>query len=159
MRAPFSHKYLLSRLNYNPKTGIWIRLAHYKGYAGHRMPSGYLRIRIGKSRYLAHVLAWFYITKKWPSQIVDHKDNDKTNIKWSNLRLATCMQNRVNSKCRIDNKNKLKGVLHSSKNSWQAVVTVRKKRIYLGSFNTPHKAHAAYCRASKRYFGKFARGA
>ena len=157
MKAPFSRAYLFSRLHYDPLTGIWTRLAHYKGAAGNIMPTGYRRIRVGKGRYLSHVLAWFYMTGKWPAKIVDHKDNDKFNTKWDNFRLATRVQNRVNCKCRADNKTKLKGVSPRGKNMWQASITVAKKRVSLGTFSTPERAHAAYCAAAAKHFKEFAR--
>ena len=42
---------------------------------------------------------------------------------------------------------------------WQARITVNKKQVYLGLFNTQEAAHAAYVAAAQKYFGEFAREA
>lgn len=158
-KAPFPLAFLKARLHYDPYTGFWRRLDRPNTPAGHTMKQGYRRMRIGGKRYLAHVLAWFYMTGRWPHKIVDHRDNDPANGRWKNLRLATWVQNRVNSKCRADNQTKMKGVIRRGKNCFEAMITVRKKRISLGHYRKPTLAHRAYCAAAQKHFGEYARAA
>jgi len=123
------------------------------------MPKGYRRIKIAGRRYISSVLAWFYVTGKWPSRIVDHEDNDSTNDAWLNLRLATRRQNRTNSKCRSDNKSGFKGVHSLKSGRFAALLGLKNKNINLGCFDTAQEAHAAYLVAARKHFGDFARGA
>jgi hypothetical protein len=64
--------------------------------------------------------------------------------------------NRKNNK----NKSTYKGVKYDKRYTnkpWNAKIQIYKKCIYLGSYETPELAHAAYCEASKKYHGEFGR--
>jgi hypothetical protein len=50
------------------------------------------------------------MTREWPKDNVDHRDLDKLNDKWNNLRGATTSQNAMNRRVRSDSKTGLKGV-------------------------------------------------
>lgn len=97
------------------------------------------------------------MTSEWPpdGMEVDHIDCDPTNDKWSNLRLATRAQNCANSTAR-KNSTGFKGVQARGK-KWVAGIKIDGKRVYLGRFDTPEDAHAAYCRAASAHQGEFAR--
>jgi hypothetical protein len=89
---------------------------------------------------------------------VDHRDGNGLNNTRKNLRYATYAQNNRNARLRKDNPTGFKGVhLKRSSGKFQALIRVDKVRIHLGSFVTPEEAHAAYCKAAKKYFGAFAR--
>src|ERR1700761_6742388 len=102
--AIITHAELLRILHYEPVTGEfrW-RVKHSRKViagrvAGHPSKTlGYMMIGINGRVYYAHRLAWFYMTGLWPSQ-VDHRDGDRLNNKWENLRLATHGQNVLNAK-------------------------------------------------------------
>jgi len=50
----------------------------------------------------------------------------------------------------------LKGVsLHRGK--WYATIGLKGRKHFLGYFETPAEAHAAYAKAARKLFGKFAR--
>lgn len=158
-----SHKELLALVRYNPNTGKWTRISNRFGRGwkrervGYIMPTGYRRVKIANKRYMSSVLAWFYMTGKWPKRIVDHKDNNKTNDRWKNLRLATRRQNRVNSKCRKDNKSGFKGVHRRKNGQFAAVISNRNVHTYLGNFVDPREANRAYLSEAKLRYGEFAR--
>ena len=98
------------------------------------------------------------MTGEWPSRQVDHKDTDRSNNRWANLRLATGSQNKANMGKRADNKSGYKGVSWYSQTSrWVAQIRFEGKSKTLGYFLDPVKAHAAYCEAAARLFGEFAR--
>ena len=57
------------------------------------MRTGHIRICIMRVKYLAHRLAWLYVTGSWPSQDIDHIDGDPTNNRFANLREVTHQEN------------------------------------------------------------------
>jgi hypothetical protein len=89
---------------------------------------------------------------------VDHIDGDGLNNRRSNLRAVTGQQNSRNARVRRDNTTGFKGVsCIKPDQKWRATINVDGKRVWLGCFNTPESAHAAYCAASKKYHGDFGR--
>ncbi len=90
------------------------------------------------------------------SEIIDHIDGDGLNNRRSNLRIVTNRQNQQNRFHSLG-KSPYKGInFRRRTNNYQARITVDGKRLFLGSFDTPEKAHAAYCVAAKKEFGEFA---
>jgi hypothetical protein len=89
---------------------------------------------------------------------VDHSDGNGLNNRRSNLRVASRAQNIRNAKKRRDNKSGAKGVWQDPRyGTWQASITVNRKRVHLGSFRSLDAAAAAYAEASKLHHGEFGR--
>jgi hypothetical protein len=89
---------------------------------------------------------------------VDHEDGDGLNNRQYNLRVATHAQNMCNRRVNINNKSGLKGVSwRKESGKWVASISLNSKDKYLGLFDSPEEAHAAYCRASDKYHGEFGR--
>lgn len=86
---------------------------------------------------------------------VDHKDGNKLNNQRSNLRICTDAENHRNALLRSDSTSGFKGVSRS-KGRWRACISFEGKQKYLGIFESPEEAHAAYCKAADKYFGEFA---
>lgn len=166
---------LLSLLDYDSLTGIFtwkirhdVRQSWNGRYAGRRAGYEYTATGGGRYRYVPifdwpfheHRLAWLYMTGELPSCVVDHIDLDGTNNCWSNLRNATRSQNEANSRSKKNSKIGLKGVTwHSKARKYRATISLNGSQKWLGYFNTPQDAHAAYCNAATAMFGEFARGA
>ena len=169
-------EYLRSILDYNADTGIFIwkhrpreHFATQRGMrifnsqcagkeAGHERHDGYLIIGLDSKIYLAHRLAWIWMTGKIPDSHIDHKDNDRRNLKWKNLRAATAAQNLQNQKRRSDNSSGHKGVYwNKAAQKWQAYITSFGTYRYLGLFSNPEDAYQARCKAAKELHGEFAR--
>src|SRR5262245_46971759 len=115
-------------LEYDPETGLWRWLQRVNPrcktgwFAGTLMsPKGsntsYFLIGVDRRHYLAHRLAFLYMTGEWPSGELDHRDLDGTNNRWANLREATRAQNAANMALR--NSAGLKGIIRR-KDRWQA---------------------------------------
>ena len=166
-------EYVRSALHYDPETGVFtwrwradMRPQWNATFAGKvagrtRRPkksrTAYRDISINNSRYMAHRLAWLYMTGEWPSERLDHRDNDGLNNRWLNLREATNSENMANNRRQRNNTSGFKGVSWSKvMQLYHAYIWHDGKRHHLGYFNTPEEAHQAYLREAQERFGEFA---
>jgi hypothetical protein len=91
-------------LDYDPETGrfIWRKdhptAKHIKAgsVAGTKNGRGYWVIGVAGAKYVAHRLAWLYVTGEWPAHLVDHENGDRLDNRFANLREATDSQNNFN---------------------------------------------------------------
>lgn len=94
---------LKEQLHYCPESGqfTWlvtrnrIKAGDVGGYVRR---SGYVRIGIFGRFYMAHRLAWFYMTGAWPEQVIDHINGDPADNSWNNLRDVSPAINAQNRK-------------------------------------------------------------
>jgi hypothetical protein len=89
-------------LHYDPKTGRFTWLVQNASKSWPRVGTkhdakGYIRIGIDNRKYLAHRLAWLYMTGSWPKSDVDHINRRPGDNRWRNLRVVTRAQNNLNS--------------------------------------------------------------
>ena len=153
---------LKSVINYNPLTGLFTWMVNTKrirkGFtAGHIHSSGYVRIAIDGTIYRAHRLAWFYMTGASPSAHVDHINRIRSDNRWENLRLATSSQNSCNSSIRSKNSSGVKGVHWSKqKDKWEAQITVKGEKLFIGSFVDLELAKLAIDAAREKFHGTYA---
>ena len=150
-------------LSYDPATGVlrWRHKASKKTVvgrdAGCLSKAGYVVIGLGGKEYYAHRLAWLIQTGEWPTQ-VDHKDGNRTNNAWHNLREATHSENVLNAKRARNNTTGYKGVsFHKAAGKWSAQIYLGGKSQHLGLFDSPKDAHAAYLRAAHETHPEFVR--
>jgi hypothetical protein len=164
MKYRLTHKRLCEVLSYDRRSGIF-RLrkptsVHDRRKIGDAlgalMTKGYMAIMLDGERIPNHVLAWFYVTGRWPTEQIDHKDLDKVNNAFANLREATNGQNKANSRVYKNTKSGLKGA-YFSRGAWVAKIRKDNKLRHIGTFRDAKSAHAAYVQAAKRLHGDFAR--
>lgn len=161
---------------YDPITGI-IKWRHWRGRAAPRhliagtiKKRGHIEIRVGRHKYQAHRIACVLMLGHWPLDEIDHRDTDPGNNRWSNLRQATGAQNKANRRVQRDNVVGLKGVSPCfgaidratgkrkvRPGKFKAQISVGGKVLYLGQYDSPGEAHAAYKRAAVLYHGVYAR--
>lgn len=168
-------------LDYDQHTGVfrWREARHggmFKGYPhGHKFAPGtgpiaglvkkrgHVEIKLFGQRYMAHRLAWVWMTGQWPAKDIDHKDLNPGNNAWLNLREATQQQNNWNTAVKPWNIAGLKGVSpqygykRKPTGKWRAQIKINGKVTYLGAYNTPEEAHAVYKRMVETHRGVFAR--
>jgi hypothetical protein len=100
---------------------------------------------------------------RWPEPSIDHKNMDKADNRWDNLREATYSENCRNKKVNSNNALGFKGVIkrqgHQFRHApYEAYIRPRAgERVYLGRFETAQEAHAAYSAAAAKLHGDFAR--
>jgi len=127
---------------------------------GTRTTKGYISIFVDGSKYLAHRLAWLYMTGDCPQDQIDHIDKNPGNNAWRNLREANNSQNQANTGVRKDNRVGLKGAHYFSKTGqWTSRIRANGEDRFLGYFETPEQAHKAYTLAAASIHGEFARAA
>jgi hypothetical protein len=141
-------------LTYNSETGIFHRISNNK-IAGGKTGNGYILIGIDKKQHYAHRLAWLYMTGEMPVNLIDHKNMDKADNRFSNLREATYSQNIANKKCM--SKSGFKGVTWWDRDKkWKAQIYIDGKNKHLGYFDNPELAHQCYCFYQNKIAGEFA---
>lgn len=155
-------------LDYDPTTGIlrWrARTTYFNGpvkpgdVAG-TLKDGYLSIRTGQRNYRAHRLAWLLMTGAFPPKghEIDHANGDRSDNRWSNLRLANRSENNMNAGLRSNNKSGTKGVSYRpDTGKWHARIKRDGKVTLLGDYASLDEAIAARKAAEAAHFGEFAR--
>lgn len=125
--------------------------------AGHLNVNGYWRVSFekGHSWYYAHQIAFAIMEDYIPLEI-DHKDKDKQNNKWENLRDSILHSNNMcNQSKQSINKSGFKGVSWSkSNNCWRMDIAYKKIK-YHSYHATPEDAYFAYIAKSKELHGEF----
>lgn len=164
MLDPKHETKLRALLAYEPETGFFRWLVNTPRtkagkIAGSPHNMGYWEIRVRvegvKYRFLAHRLAWFWGHNEWPKYL-DHINGNPLDNRIANLRPATNAQNTANGKRRITNKSGYKGVVARGQR-WAAHIMKNGQQIWLGAYDSPEQAYAAYTAAAKHHFGEFAK--
>jgi hypothetical protein len=114
--------------------------------------TGYLTCSIrfdGDDRYiLNHRLVWFAHNQYWDiwdtsrDNSIDHKNNNRSDNRYENLRLATHKENKQNQNVKGYTWNNTYG-------KFQAQIMIDGKNKYIGLYDTEEEAHEAYL-AEKR---------
>lgn len=126
----------------------------------HPHTQGYLQ---GTLRYfgvqhtlLAHIVIFALRVGHYPEGDVDHRNLNKRDNRWKNLRSAGRDQNMFNVGLTARNTTGFKGV-SASRNRFIAQIKIGQKQTYLGTFDTPEQAHEAYKTAALQHHKEFAR--
>ncbi len=155
-RDDLTQEYIKSLFDYNPNTGIFTNKIR-RGKAGRKgaitgnlKSNSYTNITIKRTTYLAHRIAWLYMTGGWPTKDIDHINGIKTDNRWENLREVTKKQNQMNRKVNKKSKSGYKGVrwMKGTK-KWQAMTI-------LGLYNSKEEAALEYNKAVQKLYGKYA---
>lgn len=149
-RAALTLQRLREVLHYDPSTGVFVRrLGPRAGApAGAHDSQGHRQIRVDGRLYLAHRLAWLYMTGAWTESDTDHKNGIRDDNRWDNLRACTNQQNAQNQVRRVNNRSGYLGVSwHATDRKWVAQIQTRGEKVTLGRFDDPLVAHQAYLAA------------
>lgn len=104
--------------------------------------NGHLHVYMGPGKCIPvhRMIAQTFLPDWNEDLVVHHIDEDKTNNKVSNLMLLT-RADEAAVRC--------KGYSLTPSNKWAASITINRKQIYLGTFETEDDAKLAYLKAKK----------
>lgn len=150
MTAPILTQAQLKKLlHYNPDTGIFTRLRNTTRsdrvgeVAGGRNSGGHVQIKVNNYRYLAHRLAFLYMTGAFPPYHTDHENHIRHDNRWCNIRAATRSENSRNRKIPANNTSGTIGVSwHKASGKWVVQLRADGKSISGGYFTNKQKAIA-----------------
>ena len=140
---------LKRQINYDFETGIFTRKISTRKtkegeVIGGLLARGYLQIAINKHPYMAHKLAWLYMSGEMPT-IIDHINRVRNDNRWCNLRNVTRIENNRNVGISKRNTSGVKGVFwNPQNNNWRVRCMFNLKVIEIGSFKCIEKAKIAY---------------
>lgn len=143
--------------NYNPSTGVF-RIkkpkfySHRFGIVGSLRGDNYVQFGVKNSVYLAHILAWIYMTGEKPKGEIDHINGLRSDNRFCNLRDVPISVNSKNKKTPKHNTSGHIGVFwHKRMNKWYAKIGHDSKQIHLGYFDSIDEAVKARKCAEKEY--------
>lgn len=155
-----THERLLEVLFYNPHSGYfkWRKQLSSTGRKGDiagcvDTSTGYRVIRVDKTLYSAHRLAWFYVHSAWPLEI-DHANRKRDDNRIRNLREALPSQNKANQHAMKNNKLGIRGVSVWRK-KYRVALGQNGKQVHIGVFNTLEEAQKAAEEGRKKLHGEF----
>lgn len=154
-----THEQLTEALAYDPETGVFTWASprskvQVGAVAGGATDRGYVKIRVNGRKYRAHRLAWLYVTGAWPEHEIDHKDGDKLNNRWANLREAQHVENMRNQKKHVTNTSGRTGVCWLTRaEKWFAYIGHGPTFVNLGMFTDFEAAVRARAAAERKYWG------
>lgn len=156
---------LIELLSFEPETGLFrwrktIAKGKAGAVAGRINDEGYVVIGLDGERYLAHRLVFLWAHGRLPNGAIDHVDGNPSNNRPANIREATASQNRCNARRQRVNTSRFKGAtFNRAAQKWKAQVKFNGQARFLGYFDTPEEAHAAYWAVAQEMQGQFARKA
>ena len=149
-------------LHYEPDTGLfrwkvgrnWI--AKVNSVAGTSDSEGYIIIKLNQRFIKAHRLAWALYHNQDPGSMqIDHIDQNKSNNKIVNLRLANPGPNSAYAGPQKNNKLGVKGVYFVD-GKFEVSCKKNRKNYYLGRYDTIKEASNVYWAAAEELHGEFA---
>jgi len=108
------------------------------------LDNGYRVGRLLTRNVSAHRTIWALHTGSWPTHQIDHINGVRDDNRIENLREVTARQNKRNARLDRRNKSGVSGVCFDTHNGvWVARITLTRRRVFLGAFDTLEAAAAA----------------
>lgn len=113
-------------IHYDPNTGLVNVPSSINGK--------YLAFKFNSKHIKVHLFAFYYMTGEWPTEQIDHKDENKLNNKWDNLQPLNSTYNQLKSSTkRRSNTSNYIGVSKHKQNKnwfWHLQINKRSERRY-----------------------------
>lgn len=146
-------------IQYNPDTGEFYRKFKdpkrnkiINSITAYNYGKKYYRFMLDTRLYLAHRLAFLYMTGSFPRHDVDHINGNGLDNRWTNIRAVTRLENSQNRKLNSNTTSGFCGVSwNKSKSKWMVQISSNGTKHYLGYYQTLLDAVAARINASIKY--------
>lgn len=159
MRQEIDFSVVDELLAYDPESGVFThRVGKPNGVkpgdrAGTTSTQGYIVISVKGKRLKAHRLAWLLMTGAWPVAEIDHKNGDRADNRFSNLRDVPPSVNQQNRQgLARNNTSGFRGVTRTGTRTkpWRAQIKAPGGAVtYLGCFETREEASKAHEKAKE----------
>ncbi len=135
----------------DPNTvGRW-NTKHAGQRAGSVGRAGYLKTKIDGKFYSNHRIIWLWSYGEWP-EMIGRVDHNPVNDRLSNLRVVTVSTKNRNASRAGNNTSGTTGVSFNKRaGMWRAYISVNRKQINLGFFDTKDLAISARREGQKRF--------
>ena len=137
---------------YDPLSGVVYRLMRggtEKRASFYAKRQGRNRVTFKSQKMYAYRVAWLLHYGQWPSGEIDHINGNPADDRIENLRDSSRSMNSENIRTATSrNVTGFLGVARHKKR-FHAMIKLKGKAIYLGSFKTPNAAHDAYLAAKR----------
>lgn len=159
MKPKLTYERLTEVLSYNQETGNFSWRVQRKRAPGQRdvgfVAKGRLIIGFDRRKYAASRLAWFYVTKEWPTGQIVPRNGNHLDLRFENF-METDHSSIVRaSALRADSTSGIKGVSWDTKKKiWVASVHIRGVRKHLGYFHDKDEAAKAVVIGRDKYVHK-----
>lgn len=140
---------LRAELAYDPWTGHFYAEKNRVKPLGWTDKHGYIKISFRGKKYLAHRLAWLYVTNTPPAGVIDHINRNRSDNRIRNLRDVSQAENNFNRGnpeyefLRHKDVGISKITLKSGKERFQVIVNAGGWVYYVGRFDTLEEAQSA----------------
>lgn len=125
--------------------------------AGYIASNGYYSMTISYNRkayYIGHHRIVFYKANGSVPDIIDHKDRNKANNNYKNLRSVSSLENSQNRTMAKNNRTGFTGVFYDKRmKKYKSQITFNGKQIHLGVFDCKYEAYKSRVVAEGKYFG------
>ena len=111
-----------------------------------------------KIHYIHKLVAREWVPNPEEKECVDHRDGDRINNHFENLRYATHADNMKNRSKRAHTTSAFYGVCwHKNVGKWNAQIQIEGRRKNLGYFTNEKEAAAVFNAAAIEHYGEFAK--
>lgn len=147
---------LREHIRYDAETGSLIRIKapRHKQSLGKKcdtlQPNGYLAVWLKNKKIMAHRVCWALHYGSWPKGQIDHVNGVRHDNRIENLRDSTPSQNGQNQSITARCVSGFKGARPKPSGRYEAQIGHQGRRIYIGTYDTPQEAHAAYLTAKSK---------
>jgi hypothetical protein len=120
--------------------------------AGRPKPTGYAEVSIFDRKHSAHRVIYAMVHGRWPLGEIDHINGNRADNRIENLRDVSRKDNAKNLPIQANNSSGVVGVAWRKKlNKWHAYITVNRKQILVGFFDSLSDAKAARQAAAEQH--------
>lgn len=140
------------RIHFDSNQAYKMWNTRYAGMVCDTRRGNYLGVSINGVSYYIHRLIWMIMTNDQPPRSIDHKDGDKYNNQWDNIRNGDSGVNGKNAAIRSDNTSGMAGVRKRLNGNWYVMVGTPPDRVYLGDYDNLEEAKRV-CREYRKISG------